>query len=396
MHTRQTMKRRWELAGTGALLCSVILLLLASSTDAASLAKQCRRECKDETRVCRDGCTGTTAQLRRKCRKSCKRTLIGRCKAEGLQVCDGSGDPCNGAASCDRRSVGEDEVVTGSTDTGYRTVIQGPAGVAEIVWTVSGASTSFQYRPPGGAPGPAVTVAGTPADAAGVSNAALLLHRSRATATGVTAAYTGPNTLSNTSGCDQLHELDCGPIGKCCDVHDECINAHCGGQGECGNVIGALEAAYGPAPCSADCLECHGRVVKCFFDGSHPGPSDCCEGGDCGRSQECMIDGRVITDPCRCKDAGIASVTECPPQTCGECTPNFAGCLPDGSFSSSPRCCCSCKLRIPGGSIPNHCSCQEDCCEDMPGCAPAGTNVGHYSACCSCSVDGSGPSGTCQ
>jgi hypothetical protein len=387
---RPTMRR------AHALVVSVLFLLVASSTHAASLAKQCKRDCKDETRICREGCTGDTPALRRKCRKSCKRNLIARCKTEGLQACDGSGDPCTGAASCDRRTLGEDDVVTASTDTGYRTVIHGAAGTAEIVWTVSGASTSFQYRPPGGSPGPVVTLAGTPADAAGVTDAAMLLHLSRTITAGTTASYTGPNPLSNTSVCDQLHELDCGPIGKCCDVHDDCITTHCGGQGECGNVLGAMEAAYGPAPCSADCLECHGRVVKCFFDGSHPGPSDCCEDGDCGRSQECMIDGRVITDPCVCKSQGIASVTECPPQTCGECTPNFSGCLPDGSVSQSSRCCCSCKLRIPGGSIPNHCACQKDCCLDMPGCAPAGTGVNHYSACCSCSVSGSGPSGTCE
>jgi hypothetical protein len=291
--------------------------------------------------------------------------------------------------------VGDDEVVTEPTDTGYRSVITGPAGAAEIVWTVSGASTSFQYRPPGGSPGPLVTIAGVPADVGGVSSAAMLLHRSRSTAP-VTLAYTGPNTLANTSGCDQLHGLDCSPIGigKCCDVHDDCINQHCGGQGNCGNVLGALEAGLGPTPCPDDCLQCHEAVVKCFFDGSRPGPSDCCDQDDCGRPQECMINGRVITDPCHCQDQGIASVTPCEGMCSTDCTPNFTGCVPDGTVSTNSSCCCSCRIRI--GSGAPVCDCQEECCPDFPECEPAGIDVIHFSACCSCAVQGSGPGGTCQ
>ena len=302
--TRQPSSRQQRRARDGIRLGALLLALLAASADAASLAKQCRRECSNEIQVCRQGCTEPKARLRQKCRKGCKRSLLKSCRAEGLQICTAPEDPCSGAASCDRRTVDDEAVVTASTDTGYRSLITGPAGVAEIVWTVSGTSTSFQYTPPGGSPGPVVTIAGTPANAAGVSNAALLLHRSRVPAA-MTLAYTGPNTLANTSGCDQLHGLDCGPIGKCCDVHDDCINQNCGGQGNCGNVLGALEAGYGPMPCPPDCLQCHGAVVKCFFDGSLPGPSDCCDDGDCGRAQECMINGRVITDPCHCRDQGI-------------------------------------------------------------------------------------------
>jgi len=309
------------------------------------------------------------------------------------QPCPNPADPCVGATSCDRQTVDDEQVVTGSTATGYHTVIDGSAGSAQIEWTVAGASTSFRYSPPGGVFGPSITIDAVPADVVGVSRAAMLLHRSRVTSSPA-FAYTGPNTLSNTSGCDQLHAFDCGPIGKCCDVHDDCINEHCGGQGDCGNVIGALEASYGPSPCSPDCLQCHGAVVKCFFDGSHPGASDCCEEGDCGRPQECMINGRVITDPCHCRDQGITSVTPCPDTCLTDCTPNFAGCLPDATVATNPSCCCSCQIRI-GSGVPV-CACQDVCCPDFPECEPAGADVFHFSACCSCAVTGPGPGGKCE
>ena len=389
---RPPISIRWGHVIAARLLSAVLLILLAGSAEAASLAKQCRGECRDEVQTCRQGCAALKGSARKKCRKECKRTLIGRCRADGLTVCTTPADPCSGAAQCDRRTLDDEQVVTGSTDTGYRSVITGPRGVAEIVWTVSGGSTSFHYRPAGGAAGPEVTVAGVPADAAGATNAAMLLHRSRSAAASA-RSYTGPNTLGNTSGCDQTHGFDCGPNGKCCDIHDDCITQHCGGQGACGNVLGALEAAYGSSPCSADCLQCHGAVVKCFFDGSKPGPSNCCADGNCGQSQECMISGRVITDPCRCKDAGIASVTDCAPTCLTNCTLNFAGCLPDGTVAQNPSCCCSCWLLL---SSPTVCACQNTCCPDFPGCAPAGVQVFHFGLCCSCAVVGSGLGGICQ
>lgn len=374
------------------LLTAALVILLAGSASAASLAKQCRGQCRDEVQTCRESCSTLKGRPKKKCRKECKRSLIAQCRAEGLTVCTTPTDPCTGAAQCDRRTLDDEQVATGSTDTGYRSVITGPRGVAEIVWTVSGGSTSFHYRPPGGPSGPEITVAGVPIDAEGVTNAAMLLHRSRSS-TAAARSYTGPNTLGNTSGCDQTHGFDCGPNGKCCDVHDECITQRCGGQGECGNVLGALEAAYGSSPCSADCLQCHGAVVKCFFDGSHPGPSNCCEDGNCGQSQECMIGGRVVTDPCKCKDAGIASVGECSGECQTDCQLNFDGCLADGTPAQNPSCCCSCTLLL---SSPAVCACQTTCCEDFPGCEPAGVQVSHFAQCCSCAVSGPGLSGLCQ
>lgn len=373
------------------LLVAVLLLLPAVSVEAAPLAKQCRNDCRDEVQLCREDCTALKPKKRPKCRKQCKASLIKQCRADGLTVCTTPADPCTGAAQCDRRTVDDEEVATGSTATGYRSVITGPRGVAEIVWTVSGASTSFRYRPAGGVAGPEVIIDGVPADAEGANNAATLLHRSASARSA--RSYTGPNTLGNTSGCDQTHGFDCGPLGKCCDVHDECITQHCGGQGECGNVIGALQAGYSSSPCSADCLQCHGAVVKCFWDGSKPGPSNCCTDGNCGQSQECMIGGRVITDPCRCKDAGIGSVTDCPSSCLTDCHENFPGCIPDGTVAQNPSCCCSCTLLL---QSPTVCACQDTCCPNFPQCEAAGVQVSHFSSCCSCAVQGSGLSGICK
>ena len=304
-------------------------------------------------------------------------------------------DPCTGATACDRQTVDGDQVITGSTATGYRTEIRTGAKVAEIVWSVADGATTFTYKPAGGVAGPAVTLDGTPADAVGVSRAALLLHRHGTTEIEELEKplYTGANTLDNTSGCDQLHKFDCGPIGKCCDVHDECINASCGGQGGCGNVLLALQAAYTGTPCSETCLRCHGAVVTCMFGGSLPGPSNCCEDGNCGQAQECMIDGRVITDPCTCEDRGIPARTDCPDECPTDCKKNFEGCLPDGTPSNNSSCCCSCTVRITNNPV---CACQKDCCPDFPECAPAGGFVNHYSGCCSCMVIGPGLGGTCR
>lgn len=265
-------------------------------------------------------------------------------------------DPCANADDCDQQTVGEFEVETRTTASGFRSEVDGPVGAAEIEWTVSGDQTTFRYKPADGELGPEVVIDGTPTDIAGVLQAAALLYSydvaSRessgnkvlaAGGEGTAAKYTGPNGVANTAGCDQLHGFDCGTKGVCCDVHDECINANCAGQGGCGNVLLALQAGYTDQPCDAPCLECHGAVVACFL-GAEPGPSHCCGAGDCGRSQECMIEGVVITDPCRCEDAGITSVSQCIRVCPGPDDP----CVPDGELAPRPCFCCSGITRILG------------------------------------------------
>ncbi|HNO79405.1 MAG TPA: hypothetical protein PKN33_15245 [Phycisphaerae bacterium] len=278
----------------------------------------------------------------------------------GGGACTESGGPpdaddgCTDANDCDQQTVGEIEVSTMAMANGFRSELSGPAGAAEIEWVNSNGRTTFRYKPADGALGPEVVIDGTPANVEAVSEAAALLYSydiaSRDDSTGKfestdgdprAAKYTGPNGVANTAGCDQLHGLDCSAKGICCDVHDECINANCSGQGGCGNVLLALQAGYTDQPCDAPCLECHGAVVACFL-GAEPGPSHCCDAGDCGRAQECMIDGVVITDPCKCEDAGIDSVSPCLRVCRGPDDP----CIPDGEFSLRACNCCSGMLRI--------------------------------------------------
>lgn len=285
----------------------------------------------------------------------------------------GPDDPCAMGADCDQQTFGEVEVATTASDAGFRSVITGPVGTAEISWSISGDTTTFRYQPADGVLGPEVIIDGTPTDPAGAGRAAALLYsydvasrsasKTLAPSVNPTTAvrYTGPNGVDNTSGCDQIHFVDCGTKGACCDAHDDCINEFCGGQGGCGNVLNALQAGYTNQPCDPSCLQCHGAVVRCFWDGVDHGPSHCCSAGDCGQAQECMIAGVVITDPCECEEAGIQSKnpadcdSQCPPNACHEDPPifDFPGCIPDGDPSNSPCVCCSCVLRL---TSPSTCS----------------------------------------
>ncbi|MCO6438416.1 MAG: hypothetical protein J5J06_15100 [Phycisphaerae bacterium] len=286
-----------------------------------------------------------------------------------------AGDPCAGREECDRQTFGELHVTTGATMDGFRSVVTGVIGSAEVLWSTSSEQTTFRYKPADGVQGPEVAIAGVPADTAGASRAAALLYgydmasrgelaaRAPGAAAWIAAArYTGPNGVENTAGCDQIHVFDCGTKGACCDEHDDCINEFCGGQGGSGNVLLALQAGYTDQPCSPACVQCHGAVVRCFFDNGEPGSSHCCDAGDCGQAQQCMIDGVVITDPCECEAAGVESssqcFSECPPNACHETPPilDFPGCIPDGEPSLHACQCCGCVLLITNADGGGECS----------------------------------------
>lgn len=110
----------------------------------------------------------------------------------------------------------------------------------------------------------------------------------------------------NHAGCDVVDDLlpqhgACTPHGACCDRHDVCIDSHCGGPNDSGNVMSCLR---NPFACSQPCLTCHVAVIGCFalFDPLPlgPGPAACCADGDCGELQRCIVDGKVMTDVNRC------------------------------------------------------------------------------------------------
>jgi hypothetical protein len=243
-------------------------------------------------------------------------------------------------------------VSTGSTASGFRSVVEGGAGTAGFLWTVSGSQTTIQHLPPGGTPGPALVVAGAPTSAAAVSRAAAFLHgyvtsaAPRALRNELSALFTGFG-VENEAGCNLLHLFDCSRKGACCDVHDACISEHCSGQGDCGNLAAALVAGYTDRPCSPSCLQCHGAAAKCFLDDGEPGEAKCCADGDCGKRQQCIIDGVVITDPCICKASGLASRDVCP-DTCVR---------PGSPWSASPTECCNSAL-----TAGQSCATQSVCC----------------------------------
>jgi hypothetical protein len=129
----------------------------------------------------------------------------------------------------------------------------------------------------------------------------------------------GPETeaIANQAGCDVIGG-SCGARGQCCDVHDDCIDRHCGsGFGAVGSCT-ALQVAQGL--CTAECRACHTAVTGCILrcdlvGGAGCGPSACC--GDpadpaddtCGEEQACYdrtkMPPELITDPCECEARGI-------------------------------------------------------------------------------------------
>ena len=74
------------------------VLLTVSEANAVSLGRQCRRACADEIAAC---VAGGSRRL------ACRRQMLGRCRTEGLGVCQGSEAPAViaeiGRASCRER-----------------------------------------------------------------------------------------------------------------------------------------------------------------------------------------------------------------------------------------------------------------------------------------------------
>src|SRR5687768_12400483 len=96
-------------------------------------------------------------------------------------------DPCANAQDCDSQTFGELQISTGKTETGFRSVITGPVGSAEVLWSVSDEQTTFRYKPADGVLGPEVTIDGTPANLAGMSRAAALLYSNDVASRGASA-----------------------------------------------------------------------------------------------------------------------------------------------------------------------------------------------------------------
>src|SRR5438552_15791086 len=74
------MRQRPKTLGFTSLLTLLAALYLADAADAASVARQCRKACGDQIAAC----VGAGGHPR-----ACRRSVLGRCKQEGVAACQG-------------------------------------------------------------------------------------------------------------------------------------------------------------------------------------------------------------------------------------------------------------------------------------------------------------------
>jgi len=78
--TEAPMRQSPKALGFASLLTLLAALHVATSADAASLSRQCRKACRDEIATC----IAAGGHPR-----ACRRSTLGRCKREGVAVCQG-------------------------------------------------------------------------------------------------------------------------------------------------------------------------------------------------------------------------------------------------------------------------------------------------------------------
>src|SRR5437867_9002482 len=134
------MRQRPKTLGFTSLLTLLAALYLADAADAASVARQCRKACGDEIAAC----VGAVGHSR-----ACRRSVLGRCKQEGVAACQGEGLAPALAGSCSSPTVLPPQAGTfGGTPSGT-TALAGSCGSSGTApeqvfqWTpaVSGTAT---------------------------------------------------------------------------------------------------------------------------------------------------------------------------------------------------------------------------------------------------------------
>src|SRR5438094_888332 len=90
------MRPRPKTLGFTSLLTLLAALYLADAADAASVARQCRKACGDEITAC----VGAGGHPR-----ACRRSVLGRCKREGVAACQGEALAPALAGSCSSPTV---------------------------------------------------------------------------------------------------------------------------------------------------------------------------------------------------------------------------------------------------------------------------------------------------
>src|SRR2546426_5043099 len=86
------MRQRPTTLGYASLLALLAALHGGTSAEAASLSRQCRRACRDEIAAC--VAAGGRA-------RACRKSVLGRCKGEGVAACQGQAGAFSGALAGD-------------------------------------------------------------------------------------------------------------------------------------------------------------------------------------------------------------------------------------------------------------------------------------------------------
>ena len=188
------MGQRPKAPGFASLLALLAALHVGTSAEAASVSRQCRRACRDGLAAC----LGAGGHPR-----ACRKSVLGRCKIEGVAACQGQAD---GAGRADGLNHGRG---TKSTTTTTTTTTQPPT-------TTTTATTSATTT----------TLAGAGARASGLHYAA---NHNFPSSGGYAPAQAGFN-LADLSGVSTLNALPSGVkglvwLGLCNGADSNFINA---------------------------------------------------------------------------------------------------------------------------------------------------------------------------
>src|SRR5438093_7062308 len=115
------MRQRPKTLGFAFLLTLLSALHVAHSADAASVSRRCRGACRDEIAACVAGGGRPRA---------CRRSLLGRCKREGVAVCQGRAGQFSGtlAGDCSSPTVVPEQGGTFSGTTSGTSSLAGTCG----------------------------------------------------------------------------------------------------------------------------------------------------------------------------------------------------------------------------------------------------------------------------
>src|SRR5256886_546015 len=193
------------------LLTLLAALHLTTSAQAASVARQCRKACGDEI----SACVGAGGHPR-----ACRRSVLGRCKREGVAACQGEALVPALAGSCSSPTVLPAQGGTFGGTTSGTSALGGSCGSSGTApervfqWTPAvsgtatiqtcGAATTFDtvlYLRSGACATGSEVAAGCNDDAC--ANATGLNRASRITPT-VTAAPTSPPPLAGSGGAPEV------------------------------------------------------------------------------------------------------------------------------------------------------------------------------------------------